>query len=354
MSKKKLKQLIEDPKLIPFLTGVEEFCATYLKRTSHDREARRKIIADPIEGYCSLTPWEVSIVDTPLFQRLRSIKQLGLAYVVYPTLAYSRFEHVLGVRSRLDQIINTLQNNHQLMYNGHSFLLFPSHYLEAMRLATLCHDIGHCIFSHVSESVIDDLKGKHIHPVYPSGKQIRDIFYNWAGRKIAMAEILSMAIITSPSFVSFLSNLHIPNNTGYADAHEMAINASHLIAGLPIPGEPMSMYLGQILSSGLDIDKLDYMFREALFSGISLGVSLDWLLKKLFVITLPAEQLPIGLRSRTKHCNSSKEYAILAIERGGQFAFEEFCVARLALHEKIYLHRRSDRRKLKLEHYLVN
>jgi deoxynucleoside triphosphate triphosphohydrolase SAMHD1 len=335
--------LIEADNISFFLQGMDEFCAGFLPKDP-PLHPERKIIADPVEGYCSLAAWEVCIVDTPLFQRLRGIRQLGLAYLVYPTLGYSRFEHVLGVRSRLDQLITTLKNNqaHRDEREEGRTAALPNDrqldkQLQKMRLAVLCHDLGHCLFSHVSEAIITHLSGG---PEYPSGSAIRGAFKKWAGREIPMSEILSITILTSPSFIRYLQKTGIPGGSTIEGAERIALDAGHLVAGLPIPGDKTSLFLAQLLSGGIDIDKLDYMFRESLLSGISLGISLDWLMKKLFVDQLPGTALPSGLRDRIHNFSSSENFAVLSLERGGQFAFEEFCIARLALHEKIYLHQK--------------
>ncbi len=336
---KKPKRLVPDVSLEPFFKGIDEFCKSYLPDEQEEplRSGSHKIIADPIEGYSSIDSWEVLIVDTPLFQRLRGIRQLGLAYLVYPTLDYSRFEHVLGVRARLDQVVTTLRQNQRL--RGTPVASLPTEaQLIRMRLAVLCHDIGHCLFSHVSESVVQALPGNDH---YPSAPAIISAFKSWAGRPIPMAEILSVAILTSPTFIDYLSRIGMPQQPGRLEtAERISHDAAHLILGLPVPEQANSLFLAQLMNSGLDIDKLDYMLREALLSGISLGISLQWLMKKLFIANLPGSQLPQGLLSRLKGFNLDEQFAVLSLERGGQFAFEEFCVARLALHEKIYLHQK--------------
>jgi HD superfamily phosphohydrolase len=321
--------LIDDPTILPFHEGVSAFCAGYLPKDP-PAHPERKIIADPIEGYCSLASWEVSILDTPLFQRLRGIRQLGLAYLVYPTLGYSRLEHVLGVRARLDQIITTLQNNqaHRDERDEGRPTLPSEHQLEKqlnrMRLATLCHDLGHCLFSHVSEAVMTQLPGDES---YPSGQTIKVAYQHWAGRELPLSEIVSIAIVTSESFVRYLAKSGIPGGATLENAERIAHDAAHLIAGLPIPNDSASLFLAQLLNGGIDIDKLDYMFRESLLSGVSLGISLGWLMKKLYVERLPWTSLPPELKKRIRTFSSEDQFTVLSIERGGQFGFEEFCIA---------------------------
>jgi len=335
---KKPKRLVAESTLEPFFKGIDAFCKQHLPQEQSEppRSRSPKIIADPVEGYSSIDAWEVSIVDTALFQRLRGIRQLGLAYLVYPTLGYSRFEHVVGVRARLDQLVTTLRQN-QLLRAQHEASLPTEKQLIRMRVAVLCHDLGHCLFSHVSESVIENLSG---HEEYPAAAQILGAFEWLVGRRIPMAEVLSVAILTSPHFIDYLDLIGMPETGRREAAEAIAFDAAHLILGLPIPEDPDSLFLAQMMNSGLDIDKLDYMLREALLSGISLGISLHWLMKKLFIAHLPGSQLPQGLLSRLKGFKPESRFAVLGLERGGQFAFEEFCVARLALHEKIYLHQK--------------
>jgi HD superfamily phosphohydrolase len=335
---KKHERLIADDALEPFYEGIDTFCQAYLPASPKENEPYHghKIIADPVEGYSSLESWEIGIVDTPLFQRQRWIRQLGLAFLVYPTLGYSRFEHVIGVRARLEQISTVLKHNSTL--RGEPGQVLPTDtQLTRMRLAVLCHDIGHCLFSHVSETVLETLQGSDD---YPSGETISEAFRQYAGRRIPMAEILSVAILTSPPFIAHLNRIGAPDAQRRDRARKLAFEAANLIMGLPIPHDPTSLFLGQLMNSGLDIDKLDYMLRESLLSGITLGISLGWLMKKLFIATVSGSRVPIGLRTRLGGFPQDDNFSVLAIERGGQFAFEEFCVARLTLHEKIYLHQK--------------
>ena len=329
--------LVQESTLSPFYQGIEEFCRVQLPSKVPDiDDTSYKIFADPIEGYVHLAAWEVALIDTPLFQRLRGIRQLGLAYLVYPTLGYCRFQHTLGVLARLKQVLDQLEANQVLRAGAKGdYPLLTPRQLTLIHLAALCHDIGHCVFSHVSESVIAHLPGnKH----YPSAATLSNAYSEYAGRKIPMAEVFAASIVTSRPFIKYLRELGVASRL--EQVAELARDAARIILGLPTSANPKSLFLGQLMSSGLDVDKLDYMLREAHLSGISLGISLDWLLKKVFVKELPAAELPRELHARVSAFPSDSIFGVLALERGGQFAFEEFCVARLALHEKIYLHQK--------------
>ena len=133
--------LPSDINLLPFYIGIDEYLKDALEPAKYEDidKVQSKIIADPLLGYIHFTPLEVAIIDTMLFQRLRRVKQLGLAHLVFPSLGYSRFEHSLGV----------VGSNH-----NENIKTIIDEYTVPIRLAALLHDLGHCLFSHCSERVI--------------------------------------------------------------------------------------------------------------------------------------------------------------------------------------------------------
>lgn len=104
-------------------------------------------IRDPVHGFIHRTPLEEEIIDTPLFQRLRRIKQLALASMVYPGALHTRFDHSLGVMHLADRLSERLLDDDRETK-------------RIMRLAALLHDVGHGPFSHVSETIIDKFYDK--------------------------------------------------------------------------------------------------------------------------------------------------------------------------------------------------
>lgn len=336
--------------LLPFYQGITSFLEETLDHERHgDGEILTpKIFADPLIGYIYLTPLEIAIIDTALYQRLRKIKQLGLANLVFPSLSYSRFEHSLGVVGRLNQILNKLIENYKRTNEESDLNHTIKNYIDSLRLAALMHDIGHCIFSHCSERVINNLEGT---TKYPSANTIREIFSKHFEKEkaIPFAELFSVAIIGSKHFADFVVKI-----AGFKPkvTHKVLETCSRFILGLPAKGEPSTVFLSQLISSGLDADKIDYMMREQLYTGIKLEIDLDRILNKLNVFDLKSFELPKNLEFLKKQFDAEKQFKVLGFSKGGQFVFEEFCIARLALHVKVYLHQKVRAGESQLSNYL--
>jgi HD superfamily phosphohydrolase len=124
----------------------KQWLAEYTERISrlyNDRHATAKEINDPVWGTLTLSPLEVLILDSPLFQRLRRIKQLGVAHWVYPAATHTRLEHSIGA----------LHLTHRLLAATNAEeTTIPTQYARAVRVASLCHDVGHGVMSHVAEN----------------------------------------------------------------------------------------------------------------------------------------------------------------------------------------------------------
>jgi HD superfamily phosphohydrolase len=103
-----------------------------------------KHVVDSIHGNIPLTEREVQVIDTPSFQRLRQLKQLAMAQLVYPTATHTRFAHSIGALGTMIRILQAAKENG---------ITFETEEQENLRLAALLHDIGHYPYSHLMEKV---------------------------------------------------------------------------------------------------------------------------------------------------------------------------------------------------------
>jgi len=172
-------------------------------------------IIDPIHDFIRVYEHELSIIDSPIFQRLRRIRQLSGAHLTYPAAQHTRFEHSLGVMHI------TSQAGHALLEKD----ILKSDYIEILRLAGLLHDIGHGPFSHLFEEIIQQKKISH-----------EDF-----GKKIILKSEIG-------------DNL---SKNGFN---------KKLIAEIAF-GESKYQFMNEIVSGALSADMMDYLLRDGYFTG---------------------------------------------------------------------------------------
>ena len=220
-----------------------------------------KILNDPVYGFISL-PHKIllDIIDHPYFQRLRRIKQLGLSHLVYPGALHTRFNHAVGCAHLMTQAINTLQ------FLGHQITTEEA---KGVTLAILLHDIGHGPFSHTLEhSIVSGIKHEEVS-------------------------------------LLFMKELNKEFNGELDLAIEIFSDKYH------------KKFLHQLVSSQLDMDRLDYLKRDSFYSGVSEGVVSNQRIIKMFDVV-----------------NDS-----LVVKQKGIYSIEKFIVARRLMYWQVYLHK---------------
>ena len=110
-----------------------------------------KTIHDSVWGSIEYSEWEMQLIDSPLMQRLRDVHQVGLAMLTYPAARHSRFEHSLGVAAAAKRMCERVNANS-------SGFKIDEENKNCIILAAIVHDIGHCFYSHLSESIYGEKK----------------------------------------------------------------------------------------------------------------------------------------------------------------------------------------------------
>lgn len=222
---------------------------------------KKKIINDPVYGFINI-PSELifDLISHPYFQRLRYIKQLGMTHLVYPGALHTRFHHALGAMHLMSLAIEVLRGKGQEVTKVEE---------EAATIAILLHDIGHGPFSHALEHTL--VNGIH-------------------------HEDLSMLI---------MEKLNVEFDGRLTPA--IAV----------FKGDCQKKFLHQLISSQLDLDRMDYLNRDSFFTGVTEGViSFDRIIKMFNVVD-----------------------DNLVIEEKGIYSIENFLISRRLMYWQVYLHK---------------
>ena len=234
---------------------------------------------DPVHGLIKLTDQEVNIIDQLPFQRLRRIKQLAMAHLVYPGALHTRFDHSLGTLHAAGQIVRNVAIAEQLSYDD----------VISIRLAALLHDIGHGPFSHVSEYLLE---------------KYHQLPQSSVGEREKIHEKLTVDIISNDSSIAELLK----------DEQQQDIR-------LIIEGSSRSDIRRDIVSSDLDADKIDYLSRDSYFTGVKYGIFDIEKIYDSFVYLSQGEQSYLG------------------IDESGIFAIEQLILAKYHMTQQVYAHR---------------
>lgn len=222
---------------------------------------KRKILNDPVYGFVKIPNDLIyDLLQHPYFQRLRRVKQLGLTDMVYPGAIHTRFQHAIGAMHLMTQALNTLESKGILIMDVER---------EAAQIAILLHDIGHGPFSHVLEQHILD----NVHHESITELVMEDLNQQFNGA-------LSLAI-------------------------QIFKNKYH------------RKFFHQLVSSQLDMDRMDYINRDSYFTGVAEG--------------------NIGVERIIKMLDVKNE--LLMVEEKGLLSVENFLNARRMMYWQVYLHK---------------
>jgi|AntRauTorckE6833_2_1112554.scaffolds.fasta_scaffold02273_3 HD superfamily phosphohydrolase len=227
-----------------------------------DKSTQYKIFNDPIHGFITVPKGVIlQLIDHPYVQRMRHIKQMGMGYLVFPAAEHSRFTHALGAMELAQRTLNNLREKDTTISKAE---------YEATLIAVLLHDVGHGPLSHTLEfNFIDD-------------------FHH---------EMMTLAIMR--------------------DLNKQMDGALDLAIKIFTDQYPKKPFLNQLVSSQLDLDRLDYLKRDSALTGVYEGsVGIDRILKTMRV-----------------------HNGQMVIEKKGIYAIENYILARRLMYMQVYLHK---------------
>ena len=262
-------------------------------------------IRDPIHGTLPVSTDEAVVVDTPWYQRLRHVRQLGFGELAFPGATHTRHAHSLGAMHVVGRLFDSLAARADLPDSvRHRFR-------TAVRLAVLCHDLGHMPLSHASERIAPPRSVLGL-PAWLRSSE---------GDIQARHEDFTVKLLLDTDLTELL-------RTRLGDLGITGEALAALITGTTPPGgldfqhagNDWSPLLRALVSGELDADRMDYLLRDSFYTGVNYGrFDLDWLVQNLH----PAER-----EGRVE----------LALARSAVFAFEDFLLSRHHMFLSVYLH----------------
>ncbi|KAA0892092.1 HD domain-containing protein [Oryzomonas rubra] len=238
-----------------FYSGLHDFAQEFAGNKRYHKKFPKdaKIIHDPLWGTIKLEPWEVALLDLPLFQRLRQIHQTSLVSYVFPGCSHTRFEHTLGVVQQAQRLIDAVNKQYPLDKPRYE----PTT-VRSLRLAALFHDCGHSCFSHISEELYE---------ACPDMVAFRE---TEKFSKCHPHEAFSALILQSEPVRQYIAEIEKQYEIEF-DIQK----AADWITGKPDTENGKRHYETQVINGPFDADKLDYIFRDAHYSGVPVGLDLD-------------------------------------------------------------------------------
>jgi HD superfamily phosphohydrolase len=248
-----------------------------------------KVFRDEVHGLIRIEPEDrflLGPIDTQEFQRLRRVRQLGVSNLTYPGAEHSRFAHSLGVLSLAQRILSTLR--HRYRKDSTATDLLDAHD-QTVKAAALLHDIGHAPFSHMMERA----------------------FGATARHEKRTEELITDSDSNIPAVLQDhgLISEKVRDIIKKVSEHRLLVD---------------------IVSSQLDADRMDYILRDALATGVKYGAfDLEWLLNSLCIGTEPGQSAP----------GATSEWRLCLEQKRGLHSAEQLIIARMHMSMQVYFHK---------------
>lgn len=284
---------------------------------------------DSVWGTIEINQGEIFILDSPILQRLRYIKQLGLANLLYSSADHSRFSHTLGVLQTADVMAGQIQR--ELRKKG---IAEDREVRQIIRLAAIFHDCGHMFCSHASERYFQNTRTSRL---YQRVCSVRNAFNDKIGIKPSLSEILSVLIVNSKPVRQLLNIIEkglVEVSFNGREADESIEKICCLILGIPYSEREVAF--SQVISGQIDADKLDYLKRDSHSTGVPVAVDMSRVFQKLRVVAANKKYNMLA-----RHVETSSPVFKMAIAPAAINTVDQLIISRFMMYESVYFHQKT-------------
>ncbi len=278
-----------------------------------------KEIRDPIHNFIHVDRDEMALVNSRPFQRLRHIHQLALTYLVYPGATHKRFEHSLGVMELAGRAFDAIIHRENLDEEARSLFQqitvpdFLAYWRKVLRIAALCHDLGHPPFSHAAEKELFPAGFTHEHMTRRiiESEEMRALFKEMTPR-VEAEDVVKLAL-------------------GAKEAEGLKFSDWELVLAEIITG------------NSLGVDRMDYLLRDAYHAGVGYGKFDHFrLLETIRIVGPPPDAKPSEIQGEFPLVKPSAEEKstepALGLLMGGVHSAEALLLARYFMYAQVYFH----------------
>jgi len=272
-------------------------------------------LRDPIHQTIEFDDDEKAVIDHPIFQRMRYVRQLGLSYLVYPGATHDRFSHMLGAMHVAGRIWDNVSRVSGEALSEMFSAAEVKYFRRILRFAALLHDVGHAPFSHASEKLM---------PKFGTLEVEKSWYKDYDPKRIAEHEDYSVMLIGALG-----KDPKTPLSLD--EAQDIASLLHHEVKPSAkwkerFSGKRATVHdlLSSLISGELDVDRMDYLLRDAHFTGVAYGFyDMDHLVRNLGVAYLNGRPM-------------------LTIDSTAMRAFEDFLLARYHMFLQVYHHKTTN------------
>ncbi len=263
-------------------------------------------LRDPVHGAIPVRQGELAVIDTPLFQRLRNVRQLGFGEHVFPGAVHHRYIHSIGAMHLAGEVAGKALGTVTGLSDGGRVRL-----VQVARLAALLHDVGHPPLSHAAESLL------------PTRRELLGEGVSDPDERASHEDVTELVLTTS-HLADELDRAFVDVGITAADIRAVIVDKRPGRASLVEAGIDFGPLLHQLVSGELDVDRMDYLLRDSYFTGVRYGTyDREWLVSNVSALT-------------------DGGIARLAVDIRALPTFEHFLLARYHMFQMVYYHPISD------------